>query len=301
MTFMGSPPSARPRIVFFGTPQEAVWVLDTLAARGIIPSLVVTNPPRPAGRGKKLTPPPALLWTQERGIAAFSPPVLDDEAVAFLQNAGPWDVGIVAAYGLIIPQAVLSLPQRGILNIHPSLLPKLRGAAPVQAAILRDTPGALGVSIMLMDEKMDHGPILAQEPHTPAQWPTPYLPLQERLLRRGAELLADVLPQWLPGAITPALQDDTHATYCGKLEKAEVSLSQPSAELWRLYCALVPRPGVFFWDTTKNPPKRIKIQEAELTPQGKFMPLVVVPESKPPMRWEDYACGIAKSHPTAKS
>jgi methionyl-tRNA formyltransferase len=284
-------PFAEHRWLFFGSPQEAVWVLDTLASRRCLPSLIVTNPPRPAGRGKRLTPPPALQWAQARGIPTLSPEHWDEAAIRALRTRGQWDFGVVAAYGAILPPAVLSIPKHGLLNIHPSLLPKLRGPAPVQAALLNNDPSAIGVSLIVMDEQMDHGPVLAQERCVPEKWPTPYLPLTAKLLRRGAEMLVETAPQWVAGTIQPIPQDDSQATYCRKLAKQEISLDGDPAELWRFFCALVPRPGIYVMDTTASPPHRVKVLDATFDTAKGFIPRIVVPEGKQPMQWEDYLRG----------
>ena len=149
------------RIIFFGTPNAALYALEELLCAGIVPNLVVTMPDEPKGRGLILTPPPVKILAEEKGIPVFQPERIDESAIATIAAENP-DLFIVAAYGKILPKALLDISRLGAINIHPSLLPKYRGASPIRDAILSgDTE--TGVTLILLDEKMDHGPIIAQE------------------------------------------------------------------------------------------------------------------------------------------
>ena len=145
------------KFVFFGTPRFAVIVLDELKAAGLVPSLIVTAPDKPAGRGMRLTPPPVKIWAQENKVTYMQPERLSDATYHLKPNT--YALGVLAAYGKIIPRSLVEALPRGILNVHPSLLPKYRGSSPIQSQILADDRD-VGVSIMLLDEKMDHGPIV---------------------------------------------------------------------------------------------------------------------------------------------
>ena len=210
-------------MIFFGTPQFAVTILEKLHAHGVIPDAIVTAPDAPKGRGLLLSPSPVRLWAEAHAIPLITPVSLSEPAlISFLKDHNP-DVFVLAAYGKIIPQALLAIPTKGIVNVHPSLLPLHRGASPIEAQILADDEHAVGVSIMLLDEKMDHGPLLAQE-QVLVSWPPTRDTLQTLLAERGGELLVRTLPHWLAGTITPTPQDDTVATYCKKIEKSDMEI-----------------------------------------------------------------------------
>ncbi len=189
---------------FFGSPQIAVWVLEELEKVGISPHLVITNPDAPQGRKMVLTETPVSSWAKEREIETFKPATLRDEAVIQKLTSCACDIFVVAAYGKIIPQAILDIPKYKTLNMHPSLLPKLRGASPIRSAILEDI-NPTGVSIMILTAGMDEGPLLAQEEvHLQnGAWPTRGNELDELLAKQGGELLAKTLPSWVAGEITP--------------------------------------------------------------------------------------------------
>src|SRR3989344_524754 len=196
-------PAPRIQFVFFGTPELAVFVLEELQTAGLLPSLIVTMPDQRAGRGMKLSSPPVTVWAKEQSIPVLQPEELDGAFLNTLQEK-QWDVFVVAAYGKILPKELLEIPKHGVLNVHPSLLPKLRGASPVRSAILENVPET-GITIMLMDEKMDHGPVVAQAKIDIAldDWPPPASIFEEKVARGGGKLFADILPGWSAGEIKP--------------------------------------------------------------------------------------------------
>ncbi len=277
------------RIAFFGTPHIAVIVLSTLEKAGILPSLVVTNPDEPQGRKMTLTPPPVKIWADEHNITCIQPRSLRDRGETNPLHSHTWDLFIVVAYGKIIPKEMLNIPNHGTLNLHPSLLPKLRGASPIRSAILEDIHET-GVTIMLMDEEMDHGPIVAQEIVSIPQpeWPMRGKDLDLLLAQRGGALLAKTIPEWMNDHITPEPQDHTQATFCGKITKemGEIDLSaDPYQNLLKIR-AFDGWPGTYFFTEKNGKRIRTKITDAELAPNGSLRILSVIPEGKKEMPYD---------------
>ncbi len=233
------------RIVYMGTPAYAVPPLEALVEAGYEVVCVVTQPDRPAGRGRGLRPPPVKEAALGLGLEVWQPGRLRrPEAVERLRALAP-DVIVVAAYGEILRPAVLAIPPLGCLNLHASLLPRWRGASPVHAALLAGD-GETGVTLMLMDEGMDTGPILAQvrEPIRPDDTRGS---LTARLAHRAAELLVRELPRWARGEIEPRPQDEARATYTRPLRKADgrIDWARPAVYLERQVRACDPWPGAF--------------------------------------------------------
>jgi methionyl-tRNA formyltransferase len=235
------------RIVFMGTPAFALPSLDALLAAGYDVVGVVTQPDRPVGRRPEPQPPPVKRRALERGLPVAQPARLREPAARAQLIAWQPDLIVVVAFGQLLPPDVLRLPRLGCLNVHASLLPAFRGAAPIPAAILAGL-ATTGVTIMLMDEGLDTGPVLAQaaEPIRPDDT-TPTL--AERLSHVGARLLGETIPAWARGEITPRPQDDTQATYAPQLrrEHGEVNWHRPAVELERAWRAYQPWPGLYTW------------------------------------------------------
>ncbi len=230
-------------IVFVGTPSFAVPSLRRLAGAGHAISAVITQPDQPAGRGQQLRPPPVKTAAEELGLPVWQPAGLrDPDTVARLRALAP-EVIVGVAYGQILRQEVLDIAPRGVLNVHPSLLPRWRGASPVAAAILAGDE-TTGATIMLMDAGMDSGPILAQRELPIAPTDTTGL-LADKLAELGADLLAQTLPLWLASEIEPRPQDETRATKCPLLRKEDgvIDWSLPAVEVWRRVRAYNPWPG----------------------------------------------------------
>ena len=287
-----------PLFAFFGTPHFAVVVLERLEAHGMLPALVVTAPDKPQGRGLVLTPSPAKRWALERGIDVLTPATLRDESiVAELANT-QWDVFVVAAYAKLIPKTILDIPRRGCLNVHPSLLPKFRGPSPAVSAILADER-TTGVSIMQINEAMDEGPVVAQakveieEADPPAGgWPPRGSVFEELLATEGGNLLAETLPFWVAGEITPEPQDNTQATYTKKfvdtdarldMDEKSLPVGRQAREAFLKIKAFDTGPRAHFFQNNK----RIIITDAQLR-DGKLEILRVIPEGKKEMDYESF-------------
>jgi methionyl-tRNA formyltransferase len=253
------------RIVFMGSPEFAVPTLAMLMKNYMVVG-VLTQPDKPAGRGQRLTAQPVKQWAQEHGLPVFQPRTLRDAATqSQLADLKP-DVIVVAAFGLLLPKPVLDLPPHGCINVHASLLPRYRGAAPIHAAILNGEPET-GITLMQMEEGLDTGPMLAQASLDIRPDDTTGA-LSARLAELGAQMLAETLPRWIAGEITPQPQDHSRATLAPKLDKADGRLdwSRPAVELDRRVRALSPWPGTF---TTWNCKllKILSVQVAGRTPE----------------------------------
>ncbi len=232
------------RVVFMGSPAFAIPSLNAIAAEHDLVA-AVTQPDRPAGRGRRTRVSAVKERCQALGIPVLQPPRLrDPEAIQSIREFSP-DLIVVAAYGQILPESVLSIPPHGCINVHASLLPRWRGASPIQAAILAGD-AQTGVTIMLMDPGMDTGPILAQVSTAIGPDETGG-ELEERLAHLGAKLLLDVLPEYLDGRRTPIPQDDAQATYAPSLRKSDGALdfNKPADQLARQVRAFEPWPGSY--------------------------------------------------------
>lgn len=234
------------RVLFAGTPEFALASLQALTKAGIVPLAVLTQPDRPAGRGKRLTASPVKRYALERDIEVLQPATLrDPEIVAQIAAFEP-DILVVAAYGLILPQDVLDIPAKGCLNVHASLLPRWRGAAPIQAAILAGDEQT-GVSLMAMTAGLDCGPVYIEEPVAVGADETAG-ELHDRLAALGGELLVRHFDAIVDGELEAVEQDESRATYAGKISKQDARLDwhAPADVLHRQVRAFNPVPGAFF-------------------------------------------------------
>ena len=249
------------RIAFMGTPEFAVPTLDALAAAGHDVVAVYTQPPRRAGRGKALSPTPVQRRAEQLGIEVRSPVSLRDAAAQESFAALDLDAAIVAAYGLILPQPILEAPRLGCLNVHGSPLPRWRGAAPVQRAILAGD-SMTGVTIMQMERGLDTGPMLAAI-QTPVDGKTAG-ELTEELARLGAGLMARVLPDL--AAFPPIPQPEAGVTYAAKIDKAESRLdfTATAEQVERQIRAFNPAPGAWF----EYAGERIRVHAAAVSLDG---------------------------------
>jgi len=267
------------RIVFMGTPEFAVPALEGLLSSNHELVAVYTQPDKPVGRGRKWIPPPAKQLAQEHGMAVVQPVTLRDRAETDRLIGLSPDVIVVVAYGQMLPQEVLDIPQFGCLNIHPSLLPKYRGASPIPSAILEGETET-GVSIMLMDAGMDSGPVINLE-KVPVSLQDTAATLSKKLTEIGSELLLRTLPLWAEGRLTPEPQDHAKATYTRPISKrdGEIDWHLSAAELDRRVRAFDPWPGCF----TRWQGKTLKILEAVALPaHGPIKPGLVISLSGDP-------------------
>lgn len=232
------------KIVFMGTPEFALPSLrGLLAAHDLL--AVVTQPDRPAGRGKGLRQSPVKRLALQAGLPLLQPRRLRDPAAIEALRALEADLFVVVAFGQILPQSVLDLPRYGTINVHASLLPRWRGAAPIQAAI-RAGDEQSGATIMLLDAGLDTGPTLASRAITLAYDETSQS-LHDKLAHLGADLLLETLPGYLAGHIAPVPQDGAQASYAPQIKKAEgeIDWRQSATEIDRLARAFTPWPGIF--------------------------------------------------------
>lgn len=271
-------------VIFFGTPEYATLALDEMEKLGITPKIVVTTPDRKAGRGMKLSPPPVKVWGEKRNIEVRQPEKLDERFINEIQKR-TIPVGIVAAYGKIIPQDLIEAFPKGILNIHPSLLPKYRGASPVRSQILADDKD-IGVTIMKIDAELDHGPLLARKAVTPPYWPMQGSELTDLLFREGGKLCAEILPKYMNGEIEPREQDHTQATFTKKISKGDGKIDMnddPYQNLLKIR-AFDEWPRAYFFTEGG---KRVIVTEAEVV-DGKLVIKKVIPEGKKEMEWVEF-------------
>ncbi|MES3032131.1 MAG: methionyl-tRNA formyltransferase [Patescibacteria group bacterium] len=272
--------------VFFGGEPLSVPTLEKLFKNGFIPRLIISNPDKPQGRNLEVTPPPTALWAKEYGI-----PLIQPEKLKKGEIGSDFDFFVVVSYGKIIPKEILDLPKLGIINIHPSLLPLYRGSSPIVTPILNgDTE--TGVTIIKIDEEMDHGPILAQEKISLSG--NEFIQdLEKSLAKLGGELLVKIIPEFINGKIIPREQNHMGATYVKKIVKTdgEIDLKDDPQKNWRKFRAYANWPRTFFFKDGK----RIIITEAELIDnpidkaQGKqFIIKKVLPEGKKETKYEDF-------------
>lgn len=250
-----------PRIIFFGTPAFSLPSLEALIKNGYAPLMVVTNPDEPAGRKQIITPPPVKVCAEHHGIPILQPIHLLHE----MDKIPEADLYIVVAFGTIIPQALIDRPRLGTLNIHPSLLPHWRGPSPIQSAILNGD-AQTGVTLMKIDELMDHGLIITQNKFSllEKKWTSPEL--LDALANLGAEMLIDALPKWIAGTITATPQDDIRATYCKLIKKdhGRIPWSRPAGEIERMIRAYTPWPSAWTLWAGRDAICRIRIDEADV-------------------------------------
>ncbi|WP_090062925.1 methionyl-tRNA formyltransferase [Celeribacter neptunius] len=257
------------RVIFMGSPEFSVPVLDALVEAGHEIACVYCQPPRPAGRGKKDRPTPVQARAEELGLPVRHPKNFKDPADVVEFEALEADIAVVVAYGLLLPQSILDAPKHGCLNIHASLLPRWRGAAPIHRAILEGDVMS-GVCIMQMEAGLDTGPVLLrQETEITAEDTT--ATLHDRLSEMGAEAIVTTLD--VLNRLAPEAQPDEGVTYAKKIDKAEARIdwTRPAAEIDRQIRGLSPFPGA--WATLNG--ERIKFHMSRVT-DGKGAPGEVI-------------------------
>lgn len=280
------------RVVFFGTPDFAIPCLDLLISKYNVVGCV-TQPDKPQGRGQASSMTPIKKFALNRGITVLEPISVKTNTTpgaSFINDlkALQPDIAVVVSYGKIIPGKILTIPEFGFINVHFSLLPKYRGASPIQTAILQGE-NKTGITIMLMDEGMDTGDILTQEELEIL--PTDNtLTLHKKLEILGAELLGSTLASYIRGAIVPRAQDNDQATYTKIIEKkdGEINWNRPADEIDRQVRAFTPWPGTY----TFCREKRIKVLLCHLSDEGKRIIVdEVQPEGKKSMPYSEFIKG----------
>ncbi len=266
------------KFIFFGTPDVASKTLEILKENGYLPKIIVTSPDKRSGRGLEMKETPVSLWATENKIECLKPEKITEEFINTIKDLN-LDLSIVVAYGKILPEALIKSPKLGTINIHYSLLPKWRGASPLEAALLNGDE-ATGISIQQMEFKLDSGPILIEEElgisieETKSE-------IKEYLIKLGANCLCDLLPKIESGDIKPRPQNDSEATFCKKIKKedGEIDLNDKPRNIWNKYRAFYGWPGIFFFIENKGKKMRIKITEAKYE-NDSFLIKRVVPEGK---------------------
>lgn len=268
---------------FFGTPEFSTYVLEELYSRGFIPCLIVTTPDKPAGRGLELRESPVKKFAITHKIEILQPEKLDTEFANKIKEYN-LDFFVVAAYGKIIPESILSSTKYPPLNVHPSLLPRYRGTSPVESQILENEKD-IGVSVIQMDKEMDHGPIVSQEKISIENWPIERDELNNILWRRGGELLSTIIPRWVKKEIKITEQDHQKATFTKKINKEDglINISESGIKNYLKYLAYQGWPGIYFF---KNE-KRIKITKAKYE-DNSFIVERVIPEGKKEVSYTDF-------------
>ncbi len=209
------------KFAFFGSSEFSVYVLETLKEHGFIPSLIITTRDKPKGRKLVLTPNIVKVWAEENNLRVITPNSLKDNQDLILElESESFELFLVASYGKIIPKSIFDIPKAKTLNIHPSLLPKYRGASPIQSAILNNEQ-EIGVSIMQIEETMDTGPVLIQKEIENLSVMEGREKIEKILAREGALLFIQIYKDWCDGVLNPQKQDDSSATYCTKIEKED--------------------------------------------------------------------------------
>jgi len=232
------------KIVFFGTPEFAKTILEELIKTEFKPVMVITAPDKPVGRKQILSPSLVKKLAQKHQIPLFQPKTLKDSDIEEKLLALGSDLFIIAAYGLILPQNILNIPKFGSINIHPSLLPKYRGASPIQATILANDQES-GTTIMLMDEKIDHGPIIALKKIKIENENS--VDLSKKLAELGADMLITILPKWFGKEIKPIPQDHQKATFTRLIKKlhGKIIWGKSAQQIEQMFRAYQPWPGIY--------------------------------------------------------
>ncbi len=283
-------------VIFYGTGPLAEALLLTLVEGGLIPKLLVTKPDSKVGRKQVLQSPNIKHLADIYKIPVIQPQTLRSDLPEEMSSK-EFDIGIVASYGMILPDEVLSVPNLGTLNIHPSLLPEYRGPTPIESALLAGE-SELSISIMFLDDKVDHGPILLQKSY-PDFYELPNETAEdfEKLagVRGGGLLLSEVLLPFTRGALVAEEQEHTKATFTKKFNKTDglVSLDDDIRKIHRIWRACSPWPGCYFIHNHKGKDLRVKITQMEYQ-DGNISIKKLIPEGKSEMDYESFKNGYIK-------
>lgn len=288
------------KFAFFGTPSIASQTLDILANNGYLPSIIITSPDARSGRGMSMSQSPVSVWAVKHNIPCLKPEKIDQEFINSIFPdqpqvglvAGPksdlWpELSVVVAYGKILPETLIKTPQFGTINIHYSLLPKYRGASPLEAALLNGDK-VTGVSIQQMAFKLDSGSIIAEQ-EIPIGINETKEELRTKLINLGSNLLCEILPDYIENKIEPIIQDESKATYCTKINKedGEISLGGDAVANYNKYRAFYGWPGTYFFITKHDKQIRVKIKQAIFL-DGLFIIKRVTPEGKKEINYTDF-------------
>lgn len=284
------------KLLFFGTPDLSVPFLEALVNEPDFEvTAVVTQPDRPIGRKQVLASSPVKKLALNKGILVLQPESLKNDSLTPLlpHPLTPFDIFVVVAYGLLIPQKILKMPRLGCVNVHPSLLPKYRGPSPIQSAIVAGD-AETGISIMLLDQGMDTGPILAQEKIALASNET-QISLIEKIKKIGPKFLIQTLRDYAADKIQPQPQDNSQATVCKLLdrESGKINWSRPAAEIDRLVRAYQPWPGTWAEFDHKGKKLRVKILQTKIN-NGRLEILQVQPEGGGVMDYQSFVRGYGE-------
>lgn len=275
------------KIAFFGTPDFTVLFLNTLEQAGLSLECIVTGTDVPVGRKLVLTSPLPKQWADEHAVTCYQPEKLDEAFITRMEKES-YDLFIVVAYGKIMPEKLIHLPTYGTINVHYSLLPKYRGATPVESALLHGDQ-TTGVSIQHMRYALDSGPIIASK-EIEIHPDDTTLSLRERLNKESLPLLFESITKLQTHQEeTFIIQDETQQTHCKKIKKQDglVTLDEQDEILYRKYRAYYGWPGIYFFDTKKDKTIRVKIEKASYKNKS-FIIESVIPEGKKSMSWSDY-------------
>lgn len=278
------------KIAFFGNSTFSRICLEEMKKNGVLVDLIVTTEDKPVGRKMELTPTPTKTWAEENSIEYITPKSLKNDE--FITKISQYNLYIVASYGKIIPKQVIDLPEYKTLNIHPSLLPKYRGPSPLQEQILKDDK-EVGVSVMLIDELVDHGPIVAQE-QVILDEILGFNRLQELLAKKGSDLLCKILPDWIKGKIKETPQEDSLATFTKKVEKEDGLIDVVSGDSRKNYLKVLAYevwPGTYYEIEKGDKKIRVKIKKASFK-DGQLIIERVLPEGKKEMDYKSFLNGL---------
>ena len=267
--------SVIPPFAFFGGPEISVDFLHELEKNDTTPALIVTTPDRPSGRKMLLTSPAVKTWADEREIPVLQPEKLRD----IYDQLTSLDLFVVVAYGKIILQSILDIPEFGSVNLHPSLLPKYRGPSPILSALLADDRET-GISLMVLDALMDHGPIIAQKNITVDEW-LPNRQMEQWFAQVGAKLFIESITDYLADPSSVSEQDHELATECHKFSKSDMEIDLSNSRQSYLQYLAFDKP--FFFHNNE----RIIVTDAEFV-DGKFIINKIVPAGKKEIRWTDH-------------
>ncbi|MFA6463650.1 MAG: methionyl-tRNA formyltransferase [Candidatus Paceibacterota bacterium] len=289
------------KFVFFGSSEISVITLNELKKNSLLPSLIVTQPDKPKGRGLDISESLVKIWAKEKNIRVKSPKNLKDESFVNLlkeEVINGAKVFILVSFGRIIPNEILNLAPQGILNLHPSLLPKLRGPSPIETSILNDEKDEVGLSIIVLDKEMDHGPIVKQEKIEMEKWPVSKSELTKIFGEIGGKLLAEEILKAEKETLALREQDHSEATFTKKFTKEDslIDLSEDPYKNYLKFLAFEKNPATYFFIEHQGKKIRVKISKAKFS-EGKFCLERVTPEGKKEMDLESFKRGYKYYEP----